>query len=245
MKTESETPAQWLARESRESDIRAGSSAHAEITAMLKRHGLDIFFWKFETKDRSHWSRAIEDGGHERCPALALYFRREKDLLAQEFDPHSGNWGDDWPLTSDVRADLNEILDRFGYNDTYVSARTFIFLPRSWEAVGLDCLGRAMKDHVSRRINQILGTSKTVFFRRSKSKPKYIFWQSSGEYVLVFENAAAMNAAAHYQQAMERAAAEILSGAGSEQNCPDYTVRMCLKNLEMEDLNLMGLARED
>lgn len=126
-----EIPAEWLARESQESDIRAESPAHAEITAMLKRRGLDIFFWTFESTNSSHSSRATEDGGHETCPTLALYFRREKDMLAQEIDPHFGNWDDDWPLTSSVRSDLNEILDRHGYNAEHVSPRTFIFLPSS------------------------------------------------------------------------------------------------------------------
>lgn len=44
------TPAQWLTRETRKSDIRANSPTHPEIGAMLRSHGLDIFFWRFERR---------------------------------------------------------------------------------------------------------------------------------------------------------------------------------------------------
>lgn len=241
----SETPAEWLARQSQESDIRAESPAHTEISAMLERHGLDIFFWTFESASSSSSARANENGGHETCPALTLFFRWEEDLLAQKVEQHSGNWNDDWPLTSAVRANLNQILVRHGYNDKHVSPRTFIFLSWSWEAVVLDCLARTKKDEICRRITDILPTSKIGLFRRSNLNPKYVFWQSSRQYYVVFENAAALAKALPYKEKLEQAAAEILSSADSERYCSDHNVAMRLTHMQMKELNLWGLARED
>lgn len=102
-----------------------------------------------------------------------------------------------------------------------------------------------MKDQIFRRINDILPTSKKVLFVRSNSKPKYIFWESSRRYFVVFENAAALTVALPYKQELGQAAAEILSAADSERYCSDHRVEICLKHMQMKDLNLWGLARED
>lgn len=180
----------------------------------------------------------MEDGGHETCPVLSLFFRRESDFLAQRVDPHFGNWRDDWPLTAALRTDLNERLGRHKLGADYISPRTFIFL-RSWEDIVIDLLGRRVKPQILRSIREMLADSAEA------PQPEYLFWHSSRCYFVVFKNAAHLQVASAYKEQMELAARQILLAADLESYCADYSVEMRLKHLEMEDLEMYGMWRED
>ena len=64
-------------------------------------------------------------------------------------------------------------------------------------------------------------------------------------YFVVLENAAAFEVALSRKEQMERAAEEVLSVADYERHCGDHRVKVSLKRLEMRDLDLYGMSRED
>jgi hypothetical protein len=101
--------------------------------------------------------------------------------------------------------------------------------------VAFDLIGRAAKAELSQRISKIL----------VPIQPVYVFWHSDRCYFVVFKDAIACEAASRAREQLERAAEEVIASYDSENYCEAHRVEMHLKHLEMKDLDLYGMSRED
>ena len=124
-----------------------------DFSEELNGLGLDIGYWAFAPASRSNYARN-EGEDSVVCPVLDLSFRYQKDLVDQNIDQHSGNWSDDWILTSAIRDTLNKTLALHGFSEDYISKKTFIFANSSVESVALGFHGSFVRRDIERYIER-------------------------------------------------------------------------------------------
>jgi len=224
-------PADLLQNYFVDSDIEPGTDVHDAICKMLKRNALNIAGWHFKSKKNSHASRSNPD---EICPALHLTFKFEGDLIKENINPDKGNWDDKWKKTLIIREALNSILISHNLGSEFVSNRTFIFAHSSWEHIVMDNLGRVKKDEIELVTSEVLPEA-----------PKYIFWQSSVTYYLVFKSGADYLTALPHKAKLGKLIAEIFSKADPDKHSRSHDVVLTFLHMGMRDLNLHGLSRQD
>ncbi|NHK26520.1 hypothetical protein FF098_001205 [Parvularcula flava] len=221
------------------SDIAPGSSLHAAIDAMLARFGLNVGAWQFRRARKSHCARQLADGTVLVVPFLNIILSRSKDVDALGIDTAKGNWDDRWTLTGKVRSALNHLLAEHGFGAEDISDHAYIFIGEAWDHLVRDALGRALKPAVSA----------LVIDRSSQAgqrvEPKYLFWNSSGLYSVIYENCKDYDHVLPAGQMITDQVNALFVEADRDKACGSLDVAMDFLHLGMKDLDLHGLSRED
>lgn len=217
-----------------QSDVEPGSQVHSAIGEMLSYHGLNVAVWYYKSKSNSRAARANADGSNDTCPALHISFKHINDVTKEQIDVRNGNWNDEWSKTTSVRSGLNQVLAKAELGPDFISDQTFIFVLDSWENIVLDHLGRIKKDEVTEMISKLL-----------PSEPKFVFWNSSRTYNLIFKNGKGCKMALPFKQELESLTENILSKADPENHSLSHKVKMSFAYMGMKNLNLYGLSRQD
>lgn len=133
--------------------ILPGSLVYKRIDSALKVLDVPAERLTFQTTLSSHSGRQMKDGSTVTCPSLSIWLRYDSQFTETSLSKHSGNWGDSWEKTIPIRDALNAILTEFGFDDSYVSLHTFIFV-YSFESFAFQALGCLCLDRIQQIVRE-------------------------------------------------------------------------------------------
>lgn len=131
--------------------ILPGSLVYQRIDSALRALDVQAERLTFQSTLSSHSCRQMKDSSNVTCPSLSIWLRYDSQFTETRLSKHSGNWGDSWEKTIPIRDALNAILTEFGFDDSYVSPYTFVYV-YSFESFAFQELGCLCID----RIQQIV-----------------------------------------------------------------------------------------
>lgn len=196
------------------SDIAFQSNIYEEIKDKLTNIGLKLAFFIFKTREHSFCSRDL-DGNHVSCPVLTLYLNYDADFRQTGIDRHNGNWDDKWAQTRTIRNALNEMLERYGFDNDFVSDDTLIFV-QTREQIAFRQIGEDFTDEIK----------KLVCAEAAGVNVEGVYWNGTGYYVVMKDKADYKRVKKSVKAKVTKTLPKLLANADKGGYCQEYATNI-------------------
>jgi hypothetical protein len=227
----SEIITQEIEKMKAEGSIDSKSKIYDNFNVYAKTIGLDVSFSVFKS---SQISRVVKNGID--VPTMFIYLKSTKNLLDNKMNMEQNNWDGTYIYTNNLIEQWNRLLDKYNYPVAYKSSNVLLLFYSLEEFIRIEIV-LLCKDEIRRMVEKEDIPIKPEFIFSNSRGPGYnMVFRSKSDYDLFMENS---------KKRIEKLIDEIIKIHDVWGYYTYKRIRLYYWHLEMKDINLYGLYRED